>query len=84
MLRVRFSSPTFWSAQLERLVKTDAKTLGPHTRSNLLANLPVRAQKNQSLTDLLQAKNKMVQGRKFYHTRTVLPDVLELRKQKWL
>jgi hypothetical protein len=77
MLGVRFSSPTYRSAQLERLVKTDAKTVG----SNLLANMPVHAQKNQSLTDLLQAKPKMVQGRKFYHTRTVLPDVLELRGQ---
>jgi hypothetical protein len=43
--------------------------------------MPVHAQKNQSLTDLLQAKPKTVQGRKFYHTRTVLPDVLELRSQ---
>jgi hypothetical protein len=43
--------------------------------------MPVHAQKNQSLTDLLQAKPKTVQGRKFYHTRTVLPDILELRMQ---
>jgi hypothetical protein len=53
----------------------------PHTRSNVLANMPVHAQKNQSLIDLLQAKPKTVQGRKFYHTRTVLPDILELRRQ---
>jgi hypothetical protein len=41
--------------------------------------MSVHAEKNQSLTDLLQAKPKTVQGGKFYHTRTVLPDILELR-----
>jgi hypothetical protein len=35
------------------------------------SNMPVHAQKNQSLTDLLQAKPKTVQGLKFYPTRTV-------------
>jgi hypothetical protein len=37
----------------------------------LARKMPAHEQKNQSLTDLLQAKTKTVQGRKFYHTRTL-------------
>jgi hypothetical protein len=83
MLGVRFSSPTCRISQLERSVKADAETVGPtHPPTCSQRGLmPVHAQKNQSLTDLLQAKPKKVQGRKFHHTRTVLPDILELRKQ---
>jgi hypothetical protein len=77
MLNAR-SSPTYRSAQLERLIKTDAKTVGPTHAPT--ADMPVHPQKNQSLTDLLQAKPKTAQGRKFYH-RPVLPDVLELGRQ---
>jgi hypothetical protein len=65
----------------ERTRRDGCFVIGPHTRSKLLANLPVHVHKNQSLTDLLQAKPKTVQGRKFYHTWTILHDVLELRRQ---
>jgi hypothetical protein len=54
---------------------TVSKTVGP-------THAPTCSQTRlYTLTDLLQAKPKTVQGRKFYHRRTLLPDVLELRRQ---